>query len=42
MPLTERFLLPAGMDPLQRLQRDVERAVPRLGPQVPRLQLLQH
>lgn len=30
------------MDPVQRLQRDVERAVPRAGAEVPRVQLLQH
>lgn len=27
---------------MQRLQRDVERAVPRAGAEVPRVQLLQH
>ena len=32
----------AGVDPVQRLQRDVERAVPRAGAEVPRVQLLQH
>lgn len=32
----------AGLDPVQRLQRDVERAVPRAGAEVPRVQLLQH
>jgi len=32
----------AGMDPVQRLQRDLERAVPRAGAEVPRVQLLQH
>ena len=32
----------AGMDPMQRLQRDLERAVPRAGAEVPRVQLLQH
>ncbi|ONL93605.1 E3 ubiquitin-protein ligase RZFP34 isoform X4 [Zea mays] len=31
-----------GMDPLQRLWRDVQRAVPHLGAQVPWMQLLQH
>jgi len=30
------------MDPMQRLQRDLERAVPRAGAEVPRVQLLQH
>jgi hypothetical protein len=32
----------AGVDPVQRLQRDLERAVPRAGAEVPRVQLLQH
>jgi hypothetical protein len=32
----------AGIDPVQRLQRDLERAVPRAGAEVPRVQLLQH
>ena len=32
----------AGVDPVQRLQRDVERAVPRAGAEVPQVQLLQH
>lgn len=32
----------AGVDPVQRLQRDLERAVPRAGAQVPRVQFVQH
>jgi len=32
----------AGMDPVQRRQRDLERAVPRAGAEVPRVQLIQH
>ena len=32
----------AGMDPVQRLQRDLEREVPRAGAEVPRVQLIQH
>jgi hypothetical protein len=36
------ILVAADMDPLQRLRDDVERAVPRSGAQVPRMQLLQH
>ena len=32
----------AGMDPVQRLWHDGERAVPHLGAQMPWMQLLQH
>lgn len=30
------------MDPMQRLWDDIERAIPHIGTQVPRMQLLQH
>lgn len=41
---TDAGVLPEedGMDPVQRLRGDVERALPRPGAEVPGLQLLQH